>query len=258
MPKQRRSKRRVAQPTARAARTGGAGRSAPQQVNGVAQTVTVSVPKQMQMFPSRYRCWGTTSVVVQLSGTSDSSSFKMNSFNLFGPQSNFAGAFGSNVPAGLFYLLSASAAAGGNAPYNACTVLRQEVTVRALSNATNSSPSMIAIVHSPAATLSGLSATSLREQANTAWVDVPASTTNGAVVLRNNAWCSQIAGVTPAVYRSDEDYWFTSSADPTKLLYTHVLTRNLDGVSTLYMYLDIQFKTEFEFHTLNSFTSATP
>jgi hypothetical protein len=182
----------------------------------------------------------------------------MNSFNLFGPQAAFSGAFGSNVPAGLFYLLSAASGSGGNAPYNACTVLRQEVTVRVLSNQSNFTPSCVAVIHTPAATMSGLSLASLREQANTAWADIPASTTQGAVIVKNDAYCSQIAGVSPTVYRSDEDYWFTSAADPTKVLYTHVLTRPLDGASALYLLLDIQFKTEFEFHTLNAFTSATP
>lgn len=159
-------------------------------------------------------------------------------------------------------MLAAASGSGANAPYNACTVLRQEVTVRVLSNAgagsVNVVPACLAVLHTPAATLSGLALNTLREQPNTAWVDVPAQTNMGAVIVKNDAYCSQIAGVSPVVYRSDEDYWFTSAADPTKLLYTHVLLRSLDGVSTMYYLLDIQFKTELEFHTLNAFTSATP
>jgi len=233
-----------------------------QQVNASHNTVTVSIPKRMQFFPSRYRAWGTTNMSTSFAYTSDSTTFKMNSVNLFGPQSNFAGAFGSNVPAGLIYLLSASSVAGSNAPYSYVTVLRQEVTVRVLTNngvgSANVTPFCAAIVFSPAASLSGLSLPSIREQPLTSWTDIPAQTTGGAIIVRNDANCSTVAGVSPQVYRSDRDFWGQASADPNTLLYAHVLIRPLDGVSTVYGLLDIQFKTEYEFHGLNPFSSTTP
>ncbi len=237
--------------------------SSGQQVNAETQTTTVAIPKQCQMFPSRYRCYGTTSVQATVGGVAgDSETFKMNGINQFGPQVNFTGSFGSNVPAGIAYLLSSGTASGASSPYGYATVISQEVTVRVLTNAgagsVNFIPSMTAIMFSPNPTASGLSLTSIREQPYTAWVDVPAQTNMGAVIVKNSATCAQVAGVSPQVYRSDEDYWAGAVVDPTKLLYCHVLSRPLDNVSVLYTLLDIQFKTLYEFHTLNTFTSGAP
>jgi len=233
-----------------------------QQINAAFSTTTVSIPKRMQLFPSRYRAWATTNVATTFAAAADSQTFKMNSVNLFGPQVNFAGAFGSNVPAGLIYLLSAGSVAGSNAPYSYVTVLRQEVTVRVLTNngvgSVNVTPFCAAIVFSPQSSLSGLSLTAIREQSLTAWSDVPAQTTSGPIIVRNDASCSTVAGISPQVYRSDRDFWGQASADPNTLLYAHVLIRPLDGVSTMYGLLDIQFKTEYEFHGLNPFSSTTP
>jgi len=233
-----------------------------QQVNASYNTVTVSIPKRMQFFPSRYRAWATTNLSATVAGSFDSQTFKMNSVNLFGPQANFSGAFGSNVPAGLLYLLSASSVSGANAPYSYVTVLRQEVTVRVLTNngvgSVNVTPFCTAVIFSPSASLSGLNLPTLREQPLCAWSDVPAQTTAGPVIVRNDANCSTVAGISPQVYRSDRDFWGQASADPNTLLYVHVLMRPLDGVSTVYGLLDIQFKTEYEFHGLNPFTSTTP
>jgi len=237
--------------------------SSGQQVNAQNQTTTVTIPKQCQMFPSRYRCYGTTSVQATVGGAAgDSQTFKMNGIYQFGPQVNFAGAFGTNVAAGTAYLLSTAAAGGAVSPYAYATVISQEVTVRVLSNAgagsVNFIPSMCATIFSSNPDASGLSLTSLREQPYTAWVDVPAQTNMGAVILKNSATCAQVAGVSPTVYRSDEDYWASPVANPTKLLYCHVLSRPLDNVSVMYTLLDIQFKTLYEFHTLNTFTSGAP
>ncbi len=229
-----------------------------QQINAAFSTTTISIPKKMQLFPPRYRAWATTNIASSFNATSDSQTFKMNGVNLFGPQTGFSGAFGSNVPAGLIYLLSASSVAGSNAPYSYVTVLRQEITVRALTNNTNFAPFCVAVCYSPSASLSGLNLPSIREQPLTAWADVPSQTTAGAIVVRNDANCSTVAGVSPQVYRSDRDFWAQASADPNTLLYAHVLIRSLDLVSTLTGLLDIQFKTEYEFHGLNPFTSTTP
>jgi hypothetical protein len=215
------------------------------------------------MFPARYRCWGIENISAAPSGAASLSyTFKMNGIYLNGPQSNFAGAYSANVPSGMAYLLSSVSTPSAGAPYSQCTVIKQEYTIRVLTNqgagSVNVVPFMVSSTFSTTGDYTSATISQLREQPFTTWNDVPSQTTTGPVVVRNSAFCNKVLGVSEAVYASDEDYWAPALADPTKLAFAHVFMRALDGVSNLYFFIDISIKTLYEFHALNVFSTAPP
>jgi len=224
--------------------------------------VTVGVPRGLQFFPDRLRAWcKTTSIVTQASSVGDSLTYKANGIgNLFGPRINYTGAFASNAPSGLLYLLSSSATGGAAGPYGRCLVLKCNHQMQITPTVSNTIPSVAFSCFNLNASQSGLILSAICEQPFTAVKDIPSQVTgSGPVILRNGVNMWDVLGVSEKVYMSEiSDYAGTAAADPNTLVYLQTSVRAIDGVTTMNAFIMHTFEFEVLFDQRNPFIPTAP
>lgn len=226
-------------------------------VGTVAPLLRCTIPKSAQLFADSYECWGVTSTATANSSTSGySDTFKANgSFNLFGPQTNWTGAFATNVPAGSYYLIS-TGSTNSVAPYGKCVTLGVEMEVKA-TNISITTPWELILVPTRTASLNAVGQTTIKEQRGAICVCFQPS--NGAPALgKLAARTSAIYGVSEYEVRNNPDFAQAAGADPANLWYFHAYVRAMDGSTTGSVQLEYRFKFHFLFKELNIFTSTAP
>jgi len=223
--------------------------------------IIVSIPRQFQMFPPRYRCFGKMVVTAQFNSVVNSLTFKLNSLWLFGPQLNYAGAFGQNVPAGVVNLISSPNVLGAEAPYSRVVIKSMEVTARCANNMGASSvnvvPYNVDMAFTTTSSMSGMNTRTIREQPMVVWMDVPAGGAEVYTLKAKTSACT-VFGVKESVYLSDEDYAGAAVSDPANLAYVHVTVSPLDGVSVIYSFIELEFDVEYDFFNRNTLNSDAP
>ncbi len=226
---------------------------------------SVSVPKQMQFFPDLYRTWAVTDIQTYDTAIYNSATYKANcNFNLFGPQSNYAGAFAANVPSGSSYLISSNAASGGGAPYTGVTVtdLEVEVVVTNAFGGGGQPPMYVFIVPSLIGSLAGMTISTIREQRGVSYALVPGTTTSGGlvepIVIRNKFSIADIFGRSRQEVEQNTLYQHGVGTSPLNLAYFHVITASFDGSTVCNTVVRTRVKSHFIFRTLNGFTSTVP
>lgn len=247
---------------------GGGGRDRGQGQNARKMTV-VNVPRGCQLFPDRFRCWGSLNTNGDITGAAGvfTHSFQVNApFNNYGPQVNYSGGFSTNAVSGSNYLLggfSGSSSQIASAPYNRYIILSHEIEVSILSSGStpNTIPISVGITYSQNSVgTSNMSVTQLPEQPHTRWADVPNSTTAGPIKIAANNDVANLFGLTKKFYEENHQiYGAPAGANPTRTMYVHVWLRAADGTTTaIYYSMTVRHRFLIEFTDLNGFSTTAP
>jgi hypothetical protein len=229
------------------------------------RNVVVSVPKYLQLFPDEFDCWSKTDVNMNFTTTTAPTyTFKINGpFNLFGPQANFAGAFGVNVPAGSDYLISNQGAAGASAPYSKCVVLDAEIGLEWISVTGALSPGAWSyIIPSLQSSLAASTGSQLREQRGVSVTALPATTAESPMCLPIRQTCrfsiSDLFGVDRKEVLENPDFSQQPTVDPVNIGYVHLVCGAVDGVTVVNYFCRATIRLHMRFRRLNNFRSSAP
>lgn len=213
-----------------------------------------------QIFPSIYRTLTTTHIAYNNGAITKGyyMTFKGNSYYLMGPQINYTGAFASNVPSGLVYLLSSGSSAGAVAPYTAARVKSSKITLRHACNSSNTNvPFYVIIVPSAKSDLSGLSITQWQEQPYAKTILVP-SQISVPYTLKRSMSTQRMFGQEYKSNMEDNEYFCTALSDPIALWYWHIYVVSANNTTVFDSYLDVQISYATDFVIHNQYSSATP
>jgi len=209
-------------------------------------------------FPLQGHAYAKTQVSYTINSSSGSGdNWKGNSFYLAGPQFNNTGAFTSNVPSGLSYLLSSDSAAGATAPYSRYNIVASRITYRILPTAVNTGPCRFALFPSTVTTTAGMGFSQASEQPYSVNIDVPAVQTNKPTILSNFMTTSKIYGVSDEVQKIP-DFRGTANSDPVNLWYWHAVMVSADGSSDVNLSYDVVIEYVVQFDQRNQFSTTTP
>lgn len=218
------------------------------------------IPKFLQLFPDELECWGKTVVSNVFSGgLALNLSFKANSpFNLFGPQVNWAGAFGGNVPAGAYYLISSNAAGGSQAPYNFCntTHLETQLEVTGFGAGTTGAATCF-LIPSANPSFSGMPLAQLKEIRGVSYCYVP-PVTMVPITLSNRLSIADLAGVSSKEVDENYNYAQVPGANPTSLAYLHCILSSSDGATNIALAYTLTFRSRMIFRRINNFVTTIP
>lgn len=225
-------------------------------------STSVTVPKSVSMFPDIYTAWGDVYLTDTLAGAITTVlSAKANSFHLTGFQTNWAGAYGANVPSGLAYLFSSNTAAGSVAPYSQCCITDVDAEITAIQpNTANGAPPVrVNAIATTASSLSGAAFTQFAEQPYSVAGLIPALTSSGPAVFRLKFKPWQVLGISKERdYTDNPVNWFAPGVDPASLVYFHTQYVSADGASNATTILTYRLRYRFMLRSRNCFSTTVP
>lgn len=181
--------------------------------------------------------------------------YKANSFHQIGPQNDWAGSFSTNVPTGLYNLLSSNTASGSVAPYARAYIDRSSIEVQYSTQGTINTSVVLAIIPSLSPTLAAITISNLVEQPFAKYVMLPPVLNTKAITLSHSINMEQITGMSAGVARKVQYEYTDPNLDPVRPVYWHVLGMAVDGATTIYGNLVVSIKhhaTLFNNNVLNS------
>jgi len=189
--------------------------------------------------------------------------FKGNSLYLSGPQTDWTGAFATNVPSGLFYLLSASSGASGAvAPYNFFRIRGSSISVSISPGSTMTIPVAIDIIPSVFASFgASTTRTQYSEQPHAKTKILTFANSRGSGVrMKHYMSTSRMFNLKYKSQIEDNAYTGDNDSDPTRLWYWHVLAHSVDGSGTQLdrMYVRVRVNYYVELFGLNPFVTTAP
>lgn len=230
----------------------------------VGPTRKIHLPKSfLNLYPQQMNRLNARMNVVQPMTVSASNimAFKGNSFLLSGPRSNNAGAFASNVPSGLYYLLSSNATAGAVAPYEFYRIHSSRIKVRIISGyaagAANTEGLKVIIYPSLSASNAGTLLTQAVELPKCKYALCPASTTGKQFTLSNTIDSPTMFGQ-KATFGNDNEYIGSATVDPVNLWYWQVYISSVDSTATVSYVVDITIDYDFDVLSRNTFVTTVP
>jgi hypothetical protein len=217
----------------------------------------ISIPMGLQFYPDIYDCWAKTSVNLIMTGAGAAArSFHLNSPGyLFGPQTNYTGSFGNNVPAGMNYLFGSDSSSGASAPYFYSRTVECLVDIAVVNGA--SIPVSTAFISSTTPSFSATSFESLIEQRGIVYVTQPASSTLSSNMFSHVKY-DEIFGISKQILYNDPNYRQNPSTLPSYSIYGHIVTAALDGSSNLNTNLQVTFRQHIQFSQRNDYNSIVP
>jgi hypothetical protein len=230
----------------------------------LSKPVTCYVPRGLQFVPDELDCWARTDVNTVTTGTLDATTWKVNSvFNNFGPQLNYAGAFGANVPSGAIAMMSVPSPAGTAGFYNRSTVLEVDCEIELTSLPGGvSAPAYIMMIPSGSPSLLGMVSSELREQRGVVVATIPASTATMPLTrpfkVRNGFTIWDLLGTNRKHVRESYDYSQVVNADPLYPAYLHVSVASADGATNFNYQIRFSFWIHFLFRRINPLDTAVP
>jgi len=213
----------------------------------------VTIPRGIQFFPDRYKCYCRNVITVANSGaTSYTHAFTINS-----PAWHIGPAAASNVPSGMSYLLST--AGTNNAPYTEYVVLSVkaslQVGIQEISAANQPSAAFVTLVPTSSPALIAATPAYLKEQPGAAQVVYSAGSpaTMATVQFR----ISELAGVSEQQVMNDPQYATTAGAFPNQVFMLFGVISSIDGQNVTFS-CEYTFEFEIVFKTRGDFTDTVP
>lgn len=186
-------------------------------------------------------------------------SFKGNSFFQSGPATSYGGAYSTNAPSGLYYLLSSTSAAGAIAPYQQYRITSSRINLMiCLNSLATNIPVYVFIIPSTKATLAGMTTTQLEEQPYCKKILMPASNTSGKPTRISHSMRSTTVWGDMPVEGEENAYEATAVADPANLWFWHTEFRAANGVQPFDLYVDYEIQYNVELFNLNQFVTTVP
>lgn len=221
------------------------------------KNVVCTVPRSSGPFPDVYKNTMKTSVESLMNGgVIVSNTYVINGpANLFGPQTNFAGAFAANYPSGINWLLATNNVLGSNAPYRFLTVQAYKFEVQ-LQN-TSTVGARVCIWPSLDASFLAMPFSNMCEQKGAICIDVSPNSLGGPFRGRIEGKCHELFGVTQQQYHDDSDYVQIVGATPTRPCFLHVVSTSLDGTN-ISTYAQITAYLDCTFTGLNQMPTTGP
>jgi len=219
---------------------------------------SVMVPRESHLFPDQYNTWAKLVVNSALNGAiTTAQSFHVNSpiYN-FGPQSNYAGGFATNVPSGIEYLLSSNAAAGSNAPYF-LSITSEVIADVEIYNA-GTVAAYCTLLPSYAASFSGMTQQNIAEQRGCAQIVVPPTNNTSALRMRAKFSVADILGFPQETVFVDSNYRQNVGALPPYSIYLHFIVASVDGATNANVTVKYTYRLKMRLSGLNSFATGQP
>jgi hypothetical protein len=217
-----------------------------------------TVPRGMQFFPDTFNCCSKTVIGLGLSGSVASQhTYHLNSpAYQFGPQVNWTGAFATNVPAGISYLLSSNASGGSVAPYFYCTTHAIDFEIECINIQTISAYVTVVVSYDPS--LSTMTQSQISEQRGAVQILVPPSNSTIPYKIRGLYNLSEILGVAHTEVLNDVQYRQPAGSLPAQSIYLHVIVASVDGSTTCAMQTRQSFTFWHKFTVANNFVTTVP
>lgn len=184
--------------------------------------------------------------------------YKANAVYNCGPQVDFAGAFASNYPTDLTYLLSTSAAVSSVAPYNLFRVWRSSIRVRVTQ--AGSTPASLVVLPSRSPSLLAMGYTQWTEQDYAKVKLIPAGQSAEPINITNSQTSMRFAGYNSIETLRGDPYAGGAgpSTDPARLWYWHTYVSAYDGTSNVTLVLEVEIDYDIEFYARNNGSTAAP
>lgn len=213
-----------------------------------------------QVYPTRIqRDFSTVTRGPTENSAFQSYTFKGNSPLISGPQFNWAGAFSTNYPSGLAYVLGQNQAGGSTAPYGNFFCVAGSIQFILNTMSDNTFPIVCLVWPSKNPSFLTMSLTQLQEQPYVKRVILPClQSTAQRSTISHSITTQQVMGLKYVASLERPDYCGNYVTDPTTLWYWHIVVGSEDNSTSSKWCSEVRLNHRLELFGVNDYSTTAP